>query len=76
VWYLMTHSLVGAPGRDIHNYILAGLRLNAGHPLYTYGPGDERIISDGFADYALYSPPLIAVLFRFIVLLPANGEYV
>jgi hypothetical protein len=76
VWYLMSHALVGAPGRDIHNYILAGLRLNAGHPLYTYGPGDERVIDDGSAAYALYSPPLVAVLFRLIVLLPANGEYV
>jgi len=38
-WYLMTHALAGAPGRDIHNYILAGLRLNEGHALYTYGPG-------------------------------------
>ena len=76
-WYLMIHALVDAPGRDIHNYILAGERLNAGHPLYTYGPGDERIpSSDGLADYALYSPPLIAVLFRLVVLLPANGLYV
>lgn len=76
-WYLMTHALAGAPGRDIHNYILAGLRLNEGHPLYTYGPGDERIpTSNGFAEYALYSPPLIGVLFRLIVLLPANGMYV
>ncbi|MGA2512443.1 MAG: glycosyltransferase family 87 protein [Candidatus Limnocylindrales bacterium] len=76
-WYLMTHALAGAPGRDVHNYILAGLRLNVGHPLYTYGPGDERIpTGDGFSEYALYSPPLIGVLFRLIVLLPANGEYV
>jgi hypothetical protein len=76
-WYLMSHALAGAPGRDIHNYILAGLRLNEGHPLYTYGPGDERIPSgNGFAEYALYSPPLVGVLFRLIVLLPANGMYV
>jgi alpha-1,2-mannosyltransferase len=76
-WYLMTHALAGAPGRDIHNYILAGLRLNEGHPLYTYGPGDERIpAGDGFAVYALYSPPLIGVAFRLMVLLPANGLYV
>jgi hypothetical protein len=75
VWYLMTHALAGAPGRDIHNYILAGLRLNIGHPLYGYGPGDERIATEGFADYPLYSPPLIAVVFRLVVLLPANGEY-
>jgi len=72
VWFWVTHAPAGAPGRDVHNYILAGLRLNAGHPLYSYGPGDERIPG---ADYALYSPPLIAVLFRPIVLLPANGQY-
>ncbi|MFI5258491.1 MAG: glycosyltransferase family 87 protein [Candidatus Limnocylindrales bacterium] len=77
VWYLFTHALIGAPGRDIHNYILAGLRLNEGHPLYTYGPGDEVVPSGGgFSDYALYSPPLIGVVFRLIVLLPANGQYI
>ena len=77
VWSLLSHALPGAPGRDIHNYILAGLRLNVGHPLYTYGPGDEHIpAGDGSTDYALYSPPLIGVVFRLVVLLPSNGFYI
>jgi len=75
VWLLVTSQVARFPG-DTHNYILAGLRLNAGHPLYGYGPGDVRAPYVGGADYPLFSPPLIAVIFRPIVLLPANGEYV
>jgi len=74
-WFWLSHATGQTPG-DTHNYILAGLRLNAGHPLYGYGPGDEHVLDRVFADYPLYSPPLIAVLFRPIVLLPANGQYV
>ena len=75
-WFWMTHANDQTPG-DTHNYVLAGLRLNAGHPLYAYGPGDEHVrVFDVGPDYPLYSPPLIAVLFRLIVLLPANGQYV
>jgi hypothetical protein len=76
-WFWVTHATSETPG-DTHNYILTGLRLNAGHPLYTYGPGDvhARVFDVGSPAYALYSPPLIGVLFRPIVLLPANGLYV
>lgn len=75
-WFWLTHATAETPG-DTHNYILAGLRLNAGHPLYGYGPGDEHVrVFEVGPDYPLYSPPLIAVLFRPIVLLPANGQYV
>lgn len=75
-WYWLSHASAETPG-DTHNYVLAGLRLNAGHPLYGYGPGDEYVVPNpGEADYPLFSPPLIAVFFRFIVLLPANGQYV
>lgn len=75
-WFWLIHASAATPG-DTHNYILAGLRLNAGHPLYGYGPGDEHIlpISSG-ADYPLFSPPLLGVVFRAIVLLPGNGQYI
>jgi hypothetical protein len=65
-----------APTQDTHNYVLAGLRLNADHPLYGYGLGDEHLAWLGEADYPLFSPPLIAVLFRPIVLLPGQGAYI
>lgn len=75
-WFWLSYASAQTPG-DTHNYILAGLRLNAGHLIYSYSPGDERalVISSG-ADYPLFSPPLIAVIFRLIVLLPANGQYI
>jgi hypothetical protein len=74
-WFIIIAQVAKVPG-DTQNYILAGLRLNLGHPLYGYGPGDAHVVFAGGADYPLFSPPLIAVLFRPIVLLPANGEYV
>jgi len=79
-WFWVSHATVETPG-DTRNYILAALRLNVGHPLYAYGPGDPHIdqnvkILIAGPDYPLYSPPLIAVVFRPIVLLPANGQYV
>jgi hypothetical protein len=75
-WFWLSHASAETPG-DAHNYVLAGLRLNAGHLIYSYGPGDERsLVQSGGADYALFSPPLIAVVFRLIVLLPANGQYI
>jgi hypothetical protein len=74
-WFWLSHLSDQTPG-DTLNYILAGMRLNVGHPLYGYGVGDEHIlpISNG-ADYPLFSPPLLGVVFRPIVLLPARGEY-
>jgi alpha-1,2-mannosyltransferase len=73
--YWISHD-VGWTPTDAHNYILAGLRLNVGHALYGYGPGDERVVlTDPGTDYPIYSPPLLAVLFRLIVLLPSNGLY-
>lgn len=77
-WYWVSHALAsGWTSTDIHNYILGGLRLNAGHPFYGYGPGDERILlTDPGTDYPIYSPPLIGVVFRLVVLLPANGLYI
>jgi hypothetical protein len=74
-WYWLRNATGQTPG-DTHNYILAGLRLNIGHHLYAYGPGDPHSVSiSGGADYPLFSPPLMGVVFRPIVLLPDNGLY-
>jgi hypothetical protein len=73
--YWLSYATAQTPG-DTNNYILAGLRLNVGHLLYSYSPGDAHALAtSGGADYAIFSPPLIAVVFRLIVLLPANGRY-
>jgi hypothetical protein len=72
-WHWLSNATGQTPG-GTHNYILAGLRLNAGHPLYAYDPGDPH--SAWLATYPLFSPPLIGVVFRPIVLLPANGQYI
>jgi hypothetical protein len=50
---------------DSGNYYAAGERLNAGHSLYAYGPGDrhELDLLFGLPSPYLY-PPLIGVLFR------------
>jgi hypothetical protein len=50
---------------DTSNYYAAGERLNAGHSLYAYGPGDRHVLSllFGLPSPYLY-PPLIGVLWR------------
>lgn len=50
---------------DAGNYYAAGERLNVGHSLYAYGPGDrhELELLFGLPSPYLY-PPLIGVLFR------------
>jgi len=73
IWLWLSRASGPTPG-DTHNYILAGLRLNVGHPLYAYGPGDEHELP--VSAYPLFSPPLMGVVFRLIVLLPANGQYI
>jgi hypothetical protein len=66
---LLQPALVGS---DTSNYLAAGLRLNAGHPLY--GPlqlGDRPV--PGYPDIypaPLLSPPLVGVIWRPIALLP------
>lgn len=60
--------LTGGPAGWIHdsgNYYAAGERLNAGHSLYAYGPGDRHTLEllFGLPSPYLY-PPLIGVLFR------------
>jgi hypothetical protein len=50
---------------DSANYYAAGERLNVGHSLYAYGPGDRQTLEllFGLPSPYLY-PPLIGVLFR------------
>jgi hypothetical protein len=56
------------PG-DGQQYIRAALRLNAEQPLYGYDATTGSFVA--VDDYL--SPPLLAVVFRVIVLLPAHG---
>jgi hypothetical protein len=51
--------------RDTSNYYAAGERLNAGHSLYAYAPGDRQVLEllFGLPSPYLY-PPLIGVLWR------------
>ncbi|MGH2513320.1 MAG: hypothetical protein ACRDGQ_11595, partial [Candidatus Limnocylindrales bacterium] len=64
----------GALGSDPSNYSAAGLRLNAGHALY--GPllaGDRAV--PGYPELypaPLLSPPLVAVIWRPLALLPGE----
>ncbi len=56
---------------DAITYLAAGERLNAGHDLYTLGPGDRRVvIVSEISPAALLSPPPIAVLWRPIAAMP------
>ena len=50
---------------DTSNYYAAGERLNSGHSLYAYAPGDRHVLSlmFGLPSPYLY-PPLIGVLWR------------
>jgi hypothetical protein len=61
-------------GSDTSNYYAAGLRLNAGHPLYVQGPGDRPVpIDPPYFSVPLLSPPLIAVVWRPLALLPGTA---
>ncbi len=54
-----------AIGGDVSNYYAAGLRLNAGHPLYALSAGDRPVpIISPYWTVPLLSPPPIAVLWR------------
>jgi hypothetical protein len=50
---------------DTSNYYAAGERLNVGHSLYAYGPGDRHVLAllFGLPSPYLY-PPLMGVLWR------------
>ncbi len=58
------------PGSDAWNYLGAGERLNAGHPLYALSPGDRPIpLAPPYWSVPLLAPPPIAVLWRPLALL-------
>lgn len=65
------------PG-DAIVYLAGGERLNAGHPLYELSPGDRPLgMKPPFWTVPLLSPPLIAVIFRPLALLPLDiGAYI
>ena len=53
------------PDGDPWNYLAAGERLNAGHPLYELSPGDRPVvIVPPFWTVPLLGPPPIAVFWR------------
>ncbi len=61
------------PG-DAHNYLAAGERLNAGHPLYGLSPGDRYVaLKPPYWSVPLLSPPPIAVLWRPLAALPGES---
>jgi Glycosyltransferase family 87 len=60
----------GVQGSDAWNYLAAGERLNAGHPLYALSAGDRPTqIVPPYWTVPLLSPPPIAVLWRPLALL-------
>jgi len=57
-------------GSDAWNYLAAGERLNAAHPLYALSPGDRAIqLLPPYWTVPLLAPPPIAVLWRPLALL-------
>jgi hypothetical protein len=61
--YLLWLHLTTDPLADVHAYYDAGARLNAGQPLYQPGADPD------LAEFYRY-PPLLAILFRPLALLP------
>jgi hypothetical protein len=60
----------GRSDGDPWNYLAAGERLNAGHPLYALGPGDRHVnIVPPYWTVPLLAPPPIAVFWRPLALL-------
>jgi hypothetical protein len=57
-------------GSDAWNYLAAGERLNAGHPLYALSAGDRPVpLAPPYWSVPLVAPPPIAVLWRPLALL-------
>lgn len=67
-WFANGHL----PG-DAFTYLAAGQRLNAGHDVYRLSPGDSPVLMPPpYPPYPLFSPPLIAVIFRPLAALPGD----
>jgi hypothetical protein len=65
------------PSGDPWNYLAAGERLNAGHPLYELSPGDRPVdLHPPFWSVPLLSPPFIAVVWRPLAPLGDNAMVV
>ena len=69
VWWISNGFLAG----DTVNYWLAGQRINVGHELYAVRPDDPAVPGLDIRPFGLYSPPLIAVPWRVLALVPGNG---
>ncbi|HEY7131770.1 MAG TPA: glycosyltransferase family 87 protein [Candidatus Limnocylindrales bacterium] len=74
LWWLLVFGVLGfdpsTPGSDAWNYLAAGERLNAGHPLYALSPGDRPItLVPPYWTVPLLAPPPIAVVWRPLALL-------
>lgn len=55
---------------DANTYLAAGERLNAGHELFRWQPGDRPVLFGDQFPAALLSPPPIAVLWRPLAAVP------
>lgn len=73
VWVVVLSTLGFAPaklGGDAWNYLAAGERLNAGHPLYALSAGDRTVLlAPPYWTVPLLAPPPIAVAWRPLALL-------
>lgn len=66
VWF----SIRATPG-DAYNYLAAGERLNAGHPLYQLSAGDRAVeLHPPYWTVPFLSPPLLGVIWRPLAALP------
>src|SRR5438046_396896 len=70
VLFVILSLTYGHPG-DVVTYLAAGERLNLGHPPYALSPGDRAVpIVPPYWTVPLLSPPLVAVVWRPLALLP------
>jgi hypothetical protein len=70
VLFVILAVTYGHPG-DVVTYLAAGERLNAGHALYALAPGDRFLpVVPPYFTVPLVSPPLVAVVWRPLALLP------